>query len=68
MGQNISQGNVRQANGIGKVHAANPQRKETYCGRAVDEEEWLITSKEVTCTVCAHEGAFYRPKELRKGS
>jgi hypothetical protein len=41
--------------------------KETYCGRAVDEEEWLITSKEVTCTGCARAGAFYRPEGLRRG-
>jgi hypothetical protein len=29
------------------------QIKETYCGRLVTEEEWLITSKEVNCTACA---------------
>jgi len=31
--------------------------KETYCGRPVNEEEWLITSKEVNCTACAQVGA-----------
>jgi hypothetical protein len=30
--------------------------KETYCGRAVNEEEWLITSKEVNCTAIFWEG------------
>jgi hypothetical protein len=67
MGQNVSQVNVRQANGIGKVHAAKPQIKETYCGRALNEEEWLITSKEVTCTGCGRAGAFNRPKESGRG-
>jgi hypothetical protein len=37
--------NVRQANGVGVVHVAKPQMRETYCGRAVDEEEWITTSK-----------------------
>lgn len=49
--------NVRQANGLGRVHAAMPQAKKTYCGRPVDEEEWLITSKKVDCTACARTGA-----------
>ena len=53
MEQSVSQVNVRQANGIGRVHAAKPQMKETYCGRALHEEEWLITTKEVTCSGCA---------------
>ena len=57
MGQNASQVNVRQANEIGRVHAAKPQMKETYCGRPVNEEEWLITFKEVNCTGCARAGA-----------
>ena len=57
MGQNVSQVNVRQANEIGRVHAAKPQMKETYCGRPMNEEEWLITSKEVNCTGCARAGA-----------
>ncbi len=34
-----------------------PQTKKTYCGRPVDEEEWLITSKKVDCTACARAGA-----------
>jgi hypothetical protein len=67
MGQNISQVNVRQANGIGKVHAAKLQMKETYCGRALHEEEWLITSKEVTCTGCARAGAPTRPEGPGRG-
>ena len=60
MGQNVSQVKVRQANGIGRVHAAKPQMKETYCGRPVNEEEWLITSKEVNCTGCTRAGASTR--------
>ncbi len=46
--------NVRQANGVG---VAKPQMKETYCGRAVDEEEWVTTSKEANCAACARAGA-----------
>ncbi len=57
MGHNVLQVNVRQANEIGRVHAAKPQMKETYCGRPVNEEEWLITSKEVNCTGCVRAGA-----------
>jgi hypothetical protein len=57
MGQNISQVNIRQANEISRVHAAKPQMKETYCGRPVNEEEWLITSKEANCTACARAGS-----------
>jgi len=45
--------NVRQANGSSEVHVARPQMKETYCGMAVDEEDWLTTSREATCTACA---------------
>ena len=58
MGQKGSQMNIRQANEAGRVHAAKPQLKETYCGRPVNEEEWLITSKEVNCTACARAGAY----------
>jgi hypothetical protein len=68
MGQNVPQVNVRQANGIGKVHSAKPQMKETYCGRALNEEERLITSKEVTCTGGTRAGAFNRPKGPGRGS
>ncbi len=58
MGQNVSQVNIRQANESSRVHAAQKmQMKETYCGRRVNEEEWLITSKEVNCTACAPAGA-----------
>ena len=31
--------------------------KVTYCGRPVNEEDWLITSKEANCTGCARAGA-----------
>jgi hypothetical protein len=54
MSQNVSQVNIRQANESSRLHAAQKmQMKETYCGRPVTEEEWLITSKEVNCTACA---------------
>jgi len=49
--------NIRQANGIGRVHVAKPQMKETYCGRPIDEEDWITTSKEANCTGCARAGA-----------
>jgi hypothetical protein len=49
--------NIRQANGIGRVHVAKPQIKETYCGRPIDEEDWVTTSKEANCTGCARAGA-----------
>lgn len=53
-----SEMNVRQANGVvGVVHVAKPQVRETYCGRAVDEEEWVTTSREANCTACARVGA-----------
>ncbi len=52
-----SEVNIRQANGIGRVHVAKPQMKETYCGRPVDEEDWVTTSKEANCTGCARAGA-----------
>lgn len=29
--------NVRQTNGLGRVHTTMPQMKKTYCGRTVDE-------------------------------
>ena len=48
--------NVRQANGVGVVHVAKPQMRETYCGRWVDEEEWVTTAKETNCTACARAG------------
>jgi hypothetical protein len=49
--------NIRQANGIGRVHVAKPQMKETYCGRPIGEEDWITTSKEANCTGCARAGA-----------
>jgi hypothetical protein len=68
MGQNVSQVNIRQANESSKVHAAQKmQMKETYCGRPVNEEEWLITSKEVNCTACAQAWAS-RPEGSGRGS
>jgi hypothetical protein len=49
--------NIRQANGIGRVHVAKPQMRLTYCGRPINEEEWVTTSKEANCTGCARAGA-----------
>jgi hypothetical protein len=58
MGKNdFSQVNIRQANGVGRVHVAKPQMKLTYCGRTVNEEEWVITSKEANCSACTRAGA-----------
>ena len=31
--------------------------KETYCGRPVNEEDWVTTSREANCTSCARAGA-----------
>lgn len=59
--------NIRQANGLGRVHVAKPQMRETYCGRPVDEEDWVTTSKEANCTGCARAGAP-RPEESRRDS
>lgn len=57
---------IRQANGIGRVHVAKPQMKETYCGRPVDEEEWVTTSREANCVACARAGAP-RPEGSGRG-
>ena len=57
MDQNVSQVNIRQANGLGRVHVAKPQMRETYCGRQIDEEAWVTTSREANCTGCARAGA-----------
>jgi hypothetical protein len=67
-GQKGSQVNLRLANGVGKVHAAKPQIKETYCGRPVNDEEWLITSKEANCTGCARAGAPTGSEGTGRGS
>jgi hypothetical protein len=37
--RNVSQVDIHQANEIGRVHAAKPQMKETYCGTTVNEQE-----------------------------
>ncbi len=58
--------NVRQANGVGVVHVAKPQMRETYCGMAVDEEEWLTTSREATCTACARAWASMLERAERR--
>ena len=62
----LPQVNIRQANGIGRVHVAKPQMKETYCGRPVNEEEWLTTPKEANCTACARAGAPIEPEQPRR--
>ena len=49
--------NVRQANGLGRIHVAKPQARETYCGRLIDDEDWITTSKTANCTGCARAGA-----------
>ncbi len=49
--------NIRQANGLGRVHVAKPGMKQTYCGRQIDEEDWVTTSREANCTGCARAGA-----------
>ena len=49
--------NIRQANGIGRVHVAMPGMRQTYCGRAINEEDWVTTPKEANCTGCARAGA-----------
>ena len=56
--------NIRQANGIGRVHVAKPQMKETYCGRPIGEEDWITTSREANCTGCARAGAP-RPEDAK---
>ena len=49
--------NIRQANGLGRVHVAMPGMRQTYCGRAINDEDWLTTGKEANCTGCAKAGA-----------
>jgi hypothetical protein len=49
--------NIKQANGVGRVHVAKPQMKLTYCGRTIDEEDWVTTAKEANCTACVRAGA-----------
>lgn len=55
--------NIRQTNGLGRVHVAKPQMKETYCGRPIDEEAWVTTAREANCTGCARAGAPMTPTE-----
>lgn len=60
--------NVRQANGLGRVHVAKPQMRETYCGRPIDEDDWITTSKEADCTGCARAGAPMPQKPETEGA
>jgi hypothetical protein len=55
--QVLAEVNIRQANGLGRVHVAKPGMKQTYCGRSVNEEDWVTTSREANCTGCARAGA-----------
>jgi hypothetical protein len=36
--------NIRQANGIGRVHVAMPGMQKTYCGRSINDEDWVTTT------------------------
>lgn len=54
--------NIRQANGLGRVHVAKPQMRQTYCGRPINEDDWVTTPKEANCTGCAKAGAPMPPK------
>ncbi len=49
--------NIRQANGIGRVHVAKPGFRETYCRRPINDEDWVTTTKVANCTGCARAGA-----------
>ena len=49
--------NIKQANGLGRIHVAKPGFRETYCRRPIDDEDWVTTTKEANCTGCARAGA-----------
>jgi hypothetical protein len=49
------------------VHVAKPGMKQTYCGRPVNEEDWVTTSREANCTGCARAGAP-GPERAGRGS
>ena len=57
--------NLKQANGLGVVHVAMPQMKQTFCGRPIDPDEWVTTKRGATCTACARFGA---PREAMEES
>ena len=65
--QALAEVNIRQANGLGRVHVAKPGMKQTYCGRSVNEEDWVTTSREANCTGCARAGAP-GPERAGRGS
>ncbi len=54
--------NIKQANGIGRIHVAKPGFQETYCRRTINDEDWVTTTKEANCTGCVRAGAP-RPEE-----
>ena len=39
------------------MHVAKPQFRETYCGRPINDEDWVTTTREANCTGCARAGA-----------
>jgi hypothetical protein len=47
---------------------AKPGMKETYCGRPVNEEDWLTTSRQANCTSCARAGAPTKPERPGRSS
>ncbi len=47
---------------------AKPGMKETYCGRPVNEEDWLTTSRVANCTSCAPAGAPTKPERPGRSS
>jgi hypothetical protein len=49
--------NIRQANGLGRVHVAKPQLRETYCGMPINDDDWATTAKEANCRGRARAGA-----------
>ena len=60
--------NIRQANGFGRVHVAMPGMRQTYCGRSINEEDWVTTTKEANCTGCARAGAPMPEKPAWRGA
>jgi hypothetical protein len=50
------------------VHVAKPGMKVTYCGRPINEEDWVTTSREANCTGCARAGAPTMLERPERGS
>ena len=49
--------NIRQANGLGRVHVANAAVQGDVLRQAHNDEDWVTTTKEANCTGCARAGA-----------